>query len=51
MRRRGDGDLEGAERLRVFEGPGEGEERGGGVGIRTAEDSSIVSAIPPAMRS
>ena len=39
-RRRGEGEREGGERLRAAEGPGEYEVPGGGVGSRTADEST-----------
>lgn len=36
----GDGEREGGDRFRGFDGPGEYEATGGGVGRRTADDSS-----------
>jgi hypothetical protein len=45
LRRRGEGDLEGGERFLGAEGPGEYEPPGGGVGRRTAEERTAVSAM------
>lgn len=41
-RRRGDGEREGGDRFLAFDGPGEYDAPGGGVGRRTAEDSIAV---------
>lgn len=41
----GEGDLEGGDRFLALDGPGEYSSPGGGVGKRTADESSMVSAI------